>query len=172
MRRFINWVFVVGALVGVFYLVGLIVPRSQTQSSKTQTQTKPDELYALVADVSSWPQWHPEVARVEERPERNDHLVWRVTEKDGDSYELELTQAEEEKIWLATYSHGGSRVTLRFVFGWFGQGGRMHVTRTVDTRDPWLRARLVFWGRDEATPLTLLNAISQHLGEASKAVVD
>lgn len=172
MKKFFNWVLVLCAFVGVFYGVGMVVPRSVTRSSKTQLQARPEELYTLVTDVSTWPKWHPDVSDVDQRPERNDHPLWRVTTKDGRTYELEVSQADEDSFWQASYTLGGSRCTLRMVFGWAGEGGRLHLTKTVDTKDPWMRARLFLWEGDDSSPLALLNAIAAHLGEAGRAEED
>jgi hypothetical protein len=164
-KKFFNWVLVAAACVGAFYGIGLIVPRSQTLASKTTFVADPDKLYAVVADVASWPQWHPDVRAAEERATRKDNPVWKITEKGGTSYELEVQNDEAPSLWQATYTIDGARYTLRFEAWWFGQGSRGRVTRTIDTRDPWRRAKGFLLARDEAKPAGLLNALGAHFGE-------
>lgn len=153
---------------GLFYLVGLIVPRSNTRKCETQLQTKPDQLYALVSDVSTWPEWFPDVSAVRPGAEKNGLPTWTLSFKDGTSALLEVMNADEDSLWQAFWVREGSRNTLRFVFGWYGQGGRIHLTKTVDTRDPWRRAKLFLWFHPDATPLAVMNALGQYLGEAVK----
>lgn len=172
MKKFFNWVIVLAACVGAFYCVGLIVPRSRAMSSKTNLVAKPDRLYAAVADLSTWREWHPDVASVQERPKQDDHPVWRVTEKDGVSYDVEVTNFEEPGHWEATYTIDGSRYTLRYDFGWYGEGGRVRVKRTVDTRDTWKRAKAFLWSRTETAPVGVLNALAEHMGEPGLAKED
>jgi polyketide cyclase/dehydrase/lipid transport protein len=168
MQKFINWLLVIGALVGLFYVIGLIVPRSETKKCETQLHVKPEQLYALVADVSTWPKWFPDVTAVREGPEKNDLPTWNLTFKDGTTSLLEVMNADEDKLWQAFYSRKGSRCTLRFVFGWYGEGGRIHLSKVVDTRDPWIRAKLFLWLNSDATPIAIVNALGQHLGEVGK----
>lgn len=169
MKKFFNWVLVLGACVGAFYLIGLIVPRSQTQGSKTNLQAMPAQLYALVSDPTTWKSWHPDVAAIQEGRERNDNPVWVVTDKRAQTYEMEIVSAEEPQAWQANYTIDGTRYSLRFDFAWYGQGGRARVTRTVDTRDAWKRARRFLLPTNEASAVALLNAIAEQLGEPGAA---
>lgn len=172
MKKFFNWVIVLTACAGLVYCVGLIVPRSLTLGCKTNMATKPDRLYAVVSDVSTWSEWHPDVRSAQERPKHGDNPVWRITESSGASYDLEVNSAEEAAVFQVTYTIDDSRYTLRFGFSWFGQGGRMLVKRTVDTRDPWMRAKSFLWSRNETAPLGLVNALAEHLGEVVKVDED
>jgi len=168
-KKFFNWVLVLAGIVGAFYGIGVIVPRSMTSGSKTTFVVKPDKLFAAVADVRSWPEWHPDVLSVSERPEHNKNPMWHVTEKDGVSYDMEVSVADDPTKWQGAYTIDGQRHTLRFDFQWYGEGGRAHATRTVDTNDTWLRAKAFLWSRSETDPIGLLNALAVHFGEAPKA---
>ena len=172
MKKLFNWLMVLAACVGAFYGIGLIVPRSQTQGSKTTFTVMPDKLFGLVSDVSTWPEWHPDVASAVERPKNKDNVVWRVTEKSGASYDLEVTTSEDPTLWQCTYVIDETRYTLRFEFGGYGQGGRGRIVRTVDTRNTWKRAKSFLWSREETAPIGLLNALSQQLGEPGTAKED
>jgi Polyketide cyclase / dehydrase and lipid transport len=168
-KKFFNWILVLGACVGAFYLIGLIVPRNQQQGSKTDLQASPKQLYALVSDPTTWSAWHPDFTSVQERPERSDHPIWLVTDKHARTFELEVLNAEEPMSWQATYTVDETRFTLRFDFKWHGQGARACVARTEDTRDPWQRARRVLTPSKETSAIGILNAIAGHLGEAGTA---
>lgn len=171
-KKFFNWVLVLAGFVGAFYCVGLIVPRSQTSGSKSNLVATPAQIYPWIADVTSWPQWHPDVLSVQERPNKKDRPVWRVTEKSGTTFELEVVDTEEDKAWTGTYSIDTTRYTLRFDLGWYGQGGRLHITRTVDTSDTWERAKGFLWSRDETGAVGLLNALAEQVGEKPEVKED
>lgn len=168
MKRFINWLLVIGALVGVFYLVGLIVPRSRTRKCETDIQSRPDDLYAYVSDVSTWPDWFPDVVSARQGPEKNKYPTWTLTFEGGGTAVLEVIDTLEGRSWQCFYLHEGSRHTLRFIFAWFGEGSRIQLTKIIDTRDPWDRAKLFLWIQEEGTPLGVLNALGLQFGETVK----
>lgn len=167
MKKFFNWVIVLAAIAGAFYCVGLIVPRSITSGSKTNLTTKPDQVLAVVSDVAGWPKWHPDILSVVPRERRSDHPVWHVTEKGGTSFDIEVL-ADEEATWQGSYTIDDTRYLLRFDFGWFAEGGRVRLIRTIDTRDTWKRAKSFLWSRSETSPIGLLNALAEYLGEHVK----
>src|SRR5262245_53785817 len=156
-KKFFNWILVVGAFVGAFYLIGLIVPRNQTQGSKTTLTAKPDALYKVVNDPTTWCDWHPDVASIQERPGRNDHPVWEVKDKHGRTFDMEVQIQEDPGAWQGTYTIDGTRFVLRFDLSWYGQGGRARVTATSDTRDTWKRAKRFLLPTNESSESALLN---------------
>lgn len=170
MQKFINWILVIAACVGLFYGIGLIVPRATSHKAKIKLSADPRDLYALVADVSTWPGWYPGIAAVSARPAHDDHPVWLVTTKERETYELEITDSEKDSFLQASYSFHGKRCSLRIVFGWDGEGGRIHLTKSSDTPDPWARASMFFWPRDDSSPRMVLDAAAQRLGEENRSV--
>lgn len=169
MKKFFNWILVLAGCVGAFYGIGLIVPRMQTEGSQADFQTKPADVMAVLADVSSWPQWLPEIATVREHEGKlNDNPAWRVTKNDGASYQLEVSLATDA-AWQATYDLAETRHTVRFKLSGLGEGTRVQATRTADTRDPWVRAKTFLLMRGETSGLALLNALAEHLGESANA---
>jgi len=169
MQRFINWVLAIGALVGMFYGIGLIVPRTTTRKAQAQYEAAPEKLYALVADVTTWPSWHPDVSDVRPLESPKDKPVYEVTFKDGRSFRMEVVGFERDKTWAATYELGGTSSRMNVVFGWVGEKGRAYMTRTSDTRDPWRRARLFLWDREQSKPTAILDALAVRLGESVQA---
>jgi len=168
-KKFFNWVLVLAGCVGAFYGIGLIVPRSQTLGSRTSLQAKPDEIYKVVSDPSTWSQWHPDVSSIQERPDRDRHKIWLVTDKEARTFELEVTAEEEPTAWQVTYTVDGTRTVLRFDFSWHGSGGRARVAKTSDTRDTWQRAQRFLLPTKEASAIALLNALAEYLGEPGSA---
>jgi len=169
-KKFFNWILVLAGFVALFYGIGLIVPRSQTQGSKTTLTAGPEQIYAVVSDPSTWEDWNPEVASIQERPERDKHRVWFVTDKHARGYEMEVTLEERPTPFVqATYTVDGTRFVLRLDFHWHGQGARARVTKTSDTRDVWQRAKRFLLPSKEASAIALLNALAAHFGEPGSA---
>ena len=170
MKKFFNWILVLAGFVGAFYGIGLIVPRNQVQGSKTTLTANPKEIIQVLSDPSAWSAWNPDVSTVQEKTARGDHRVWLVTDKKVRSYEMEVS-VEEDRIysWQGTYAVDDTRFVLRFEVRWSGQGALVNVTRTVDTRDAWRRARRFLLPTSESSALALLNALAEHLGEPGTA---
>jgi len=171
-KKLFNWILVLGALVGAFYFVGLIVPRQQRVGSYTTLDTVPIDLYATISDVTTWDNWHPDFSSVRELPEKNGDRQWQATDRKGRSFTLSESIAEEGLRWQGTYEIEGSRFTWRFDIAGYAQGSRVGVSKTVDTRDTWLRAKRFLWFGEGSTALAALNALSSHLGEDPRAIKD
>ena len=59
--------------------------------------------------------------------------------------------------------------TVHFDFIWLGEGTRVRVTTSSDTRDPWKCAKHFLLPSAAVSPLQVLNALSAQLGEEPKA---
>lgn len=160
------------AIVGAFYGVGLIVPRSMKLGSYTNLQSSPREVIEQVKDVEAWDSWHPEFADVRELDAVDKQRRWRVMDHEGRNFELLETEYEEDREWQGTYELEGSRITYRILAIGAGSGARVSFKKTVETRDPWLRAKRFLTFGEGATPLALLNALSVQLGETPAAIKD
>jgi len=169
MQRLINWVLAIGALVGLFYGIGLIVPRTTTRKAHAVLETPPERLYATITDVENWPKWNPDVASARQTSGSREQQVFDLSLRDGRATRLSVTGADGESTWSASYELDGTVMRMTYVFGWAGERGRIYLTRHADTRDPWRRARLFLWDREASKPVAILDALAQHLGEAPSA---
>ena len=172
MKKLFNWILILAGLVGAFYFVGLIVPRQQKLGSYTTLDARPIDLYTTIADPTTWDEWHPDFASVRELPEEDDQRRWQVSDPQGNSFVLEESMAEEGSRWQGTYERLGSRFTWRFDIAGYADGSRIGLSKTVDTRDTWLRAKRFLWFGEGSSALAVLNSLSVHLGEDPKAVKD
>jgi hypothetical protein len=170
-KRFFNWILILGACVGAFYLIGLIVPRSQTQGSKTNLQATPENVLQLVVDPQYWTEWHPDFVSVQPRGERSGRALWSVRDELNRSFEIEVA-AQEGRVWQGSYALDGTRFTLRFEAIGYGEGSRVQVTRTADTPDPWKRAKRFLWSTPECSAVAILNGIAAYFGEHGQAVTN
>jgi hypothetical protein len=171
-KKLFNWILILAGLVGAFYFVGLIVPRNQKLGSYTTLDVRPNALYEVVSDLKNWSEWHPDFLSVRERPEQDDKRCWEVTGKDGRVFPFVEEAVEEGLRWIGTSEFDGTKTTWRFDIHGYAEGSRVKLTRTIDTRDTWLRAKRFLLFEDGVSPLAVLNSLSEDLGETPRAVKD
>jgi len=71
---------IVGALVGLVVLIGLIgamLPRDHVATMTAVIPASPDEVWATLTDVASYPTWRPDLQRVEVLSQPPAPLSWR-----------------------------------------------------------------------------------------------
>jgi hypothetical protein len=166
-KRFLTFVAVVGACVGMFYLVGVILPRTTTRATRVHLLTKTNEVYRVVADVAGWPTWMPGVMSVEEGVERKGNPVWTISDSEGHTYEMEVVNASEPLLWVGKYRIEDVGHTLRFDMKWYGDGALVLLAHQRDIENRWTRARK-FFGVERNISLPALTALTRKLGESSQ----
>ena len=67
----------VAALVGGLAFAGWLLPVKHEASRTAEFSKAPADVYALVADIRNYPQWWPEISRVEVLSETRDHTTFR-----------------------------------------------------------------------------------------------
>jgi hypothetical protein len=166
-KKLFNWILVLAACVGAFYMIGWIVPRNQSVTSKTTLLEGQTKIFALVADVRGWPAWAPNVSAAHERPERDGIPIWRLTDASGRIFDLEVNESEEPKLWQASYTLEGTTFTMRIDLSGYGQGTHIRVAKRTSTPDPWIRAQHFLLPSHDWKPLAWLNAMAEHFGETA-----
>jgi hypothetical protein len=167
-KKFLIFAFITGALVGLFYFVGMVLPRTNTTSCRALYKSPPDKVYAVLADIESWPQWVPWLSRVEPLPEEDRHPVWNLIDRENRPMKLEIGSAEEPLKMGATFQVEGARGNFRYEIKWFGEGCILRITEQRDHRSPWRRAARLFQDQD-ADKLAFLVALGGRLGETVTA---
>ncbi len=164
MKKFVTLLFVLGAFGGAFYLIGMVLPRVHSATSRATFTVQPGAIYQVLVDIEHWDEWHPAIADLQRLPDRNGREVWGVTGKDHKRWELELGQTEDPIRFQAFFVRGKDRETFRAEMRWLGEGSIMRVTEQGDTPEPWRRALRMF--RDAHEPLSdVLRALGNRLGE-------
>jgi len=167
-KRFLTLVAVVGACVGLFYLVGVILPRTQSRVSRVHMLAKPDAVYRVVSDVATWPTWVPGVMSAHENGSRKDHPLWSIADNEGHTYELEVVMANDPMAFLVNYKLGDTNHTLRFDMKWYGDGSLVLVGHQREVPDRWARARHFFLVDSGSIALPTLLALTSKMGESAK----
>jgi len=75
-----RWILYVGlalvALAAVVAIVGAMLPRQHTASRTARVALPPEALYALLADVSSYPTWRAGLKSLQRMPDKNGMPAW------------------------------------------------------------------------------------------------
>jgi ribosome-associated toxin RatA of RatAB toxin-antitoxin module len=129
MKWLLRIVVSVAALAGVVAAVGWMLPVDHQASRSAEFQRPPADVYALVADVRAYPQWWPEISRVEVMAESEGRLTFRehmstgpvvMTVRDATPPSTFVTVIDDPDqpfggSWtfeIAPTASGGSRLTI------------------------------------------------------------
>lgn len=148
MRRFINFLFIAGAVAGVFYLIGLIAPRASSVQAIARMDAYPRDVGKVLADFATWPSWHPTIQSTRGRdPTKEGDPVWAVQDGTFGPYEVRINTCEDNR-WTGTWDIEDERFTLRFEMRGYGEDrSQVSVTCQRIVADPWKRAARLLWGK-------------------------
>lgn len=164
MKKFVTLLVVLGSLGGLFYLVGLILPRVHSTTSRASFVSKPDEIFDVLVDIANWEYWYPGLENVDQLPDRSGKALYELTGQDGERRLLELASMDRPMRFQAFLFTGDQRETLRCDIKWYGEGSVVRVTLQGDTKEPWRRALRLF--QDEHTSLgSFLLELGRRVGE-------
>jgi uncharacterized protein YndB with AHSA1/START domain len=78
----------VAAVVILVIAIGLMLPRDHTATRTADVSVPPDQVWAVITDVASYPKWRPDVKRIESLPLADGHASWReIRRSDSIAYE-------------------------------------------------------------------------------------
>jgi len=91
-----RWLAFIGiAVVAVALLIiaiGLMLPRNHIATRTADTSVPPDQVWAVITDVASYPKWRPDVKRVESLPPVDGRPSWREIRR-NDSIQYETVES-------------------------------------------------------------------------------
>jgi len=145
-----RWVLgVVGLLVGVvvvIVVVGYMLPKAHVASASAQYAAPPESLWTSLTEVSTFPQWRKDLARVEVLPDENGQRGWREHGK-NDAITYRVVEAEPPRRLVARIADenlpfGG---TWTYELAPAGTGTRLTITERGEVYNPIFRfvSRLV-----------------------------
>ena len=77
MIRWIVWIAAgLATLIAAIALIGWRLPRAHAASVTARVTLAPDAVYALLADVSQYPSWRPDVKRLQRLADRDGRPAW------------------------------------------------------------------------------------------------
>jgi uncharacterized protein YndB with AHSA1/START domain len=149
--------------------VGMLLPSTYVAAESARYRQPPPEVWATLVDLANLPAWDPLVQRMERRPDRNGHPVWRELNGDG-SVTYEVAQAEPPRRLvlrvLANDAPFRGAWTFDLAPGPPDEGGsRLTLTARGQIANPLFRFLLRFvYGSDRALAI-YLTALGRKLGE-------
>ena len=169
MKWFVRVAALLALLIGIIVVVGWILPETHVAARTAEYHASPDTIWKLITDVSSMPEWRPDLRQVQVLPALGQRFAWRETSDGGDV--LTYVRAEARPP-------GYLRTSILDEGGPFGgewvhdiepgkQGGtRMTITERGWVRNPIFRfvSRVVIG--HNASMDAYLSALGKRLGEA------
>ena len=147
MKLLIRIVFGLVAAVGLVYAVGWFLPVDHVASRSASFGRPPQEVYDLVADVATYPQWWPDIAKVEMLPSAAGRIRFREHMSTGPVV-MEVVEAAPPTRFVTRISDpdqpfGG---TWTFELAPENAGTRLTITERGEVYDPLFRflSRFVF----------------------------
>ena len=168
MKKYLTLLIISGALVGLFYLVGMVMPRTRSVSCRASYKSDPEKVFAVISDVEHWPQWNTALQRVEPQPDKGGHPVWILVDQKLRQTKLEISLIDGPLKMTTGFEIEGARGNMRYELKRFGDGTVLRITEQRDIRSPWRRAARIFV--NEYTPLAgILESLGRKLGETVTA---
>lgn len=121
----------IAALVAVVALVGAMLPKHHAASRTARIAMPPASVYALLADVSQYTTWRPDVKSVARLPDRDGRPAW-IEESNGMKIPLHFERMEPPSLLRARIGEGlpfGGTWTYRILPA---EGGGTDLTITED----------------------------------------
>ena len=93
-----KWILIIGGVaVGLLFLItliGFLLPREHTVSSRITLHQPPDSVFAVIRDIGAISSWWPTVKLVSRRNDPQGREIWDETMRDGFKMGLEVTSVE------------------------------------------------------------------------------
>lgn len=166
MRWVIGIVGVVVLVVLAVVVVGMLLPKNHVASATARYRATPEQLWSAIYNVRALPTWRPGLTKVDILPDRNGHLTWRETGKDGtvtyEAIESEPPHRLVGKIADEKLPYGG---TWTYEIAPEEGGTRLTITERGEIYNPVFRfmARFVFGYT--STMESVLRALGRKHGE-------
>lgn len=152
---------VVLGIVAVLAGIGYSMPNVHVAQAEADYRAHPDSLYATLADIEGWPDWHPGVERLTRIGDEAG--TWRVSGPDG-SMTITVTDRQPPRRFT-TLTDGGM-----FIGRWTHhveprpQGARVTITEEARIDNLVIRGLTVFRNQTR-TIQRMLRALGAEFGE-------
>lgn len=151
---------------GVIYVMGSRQPLDHTAAVRAHFHAPPDSLYKIVSDVAAYPQWRPDVKKVEVLPQRNGHVAWRETGSNG-TMDFEFTESSPPEHLVSTLISTGAGFTGRWRFRFLGDsaGTEVDIMEEGSVQNPIFRFAMRYVFGMYSSLETYMNALAARAGE-------
>jgi hypothetical protein len=156
----------VAAVLLLFYVIGLWLPRRHQERAERLLSLSPDEAWERLTNFERYPDWQPWLARVERLSGKGGTVgvVWRQIEKKGERLDLEVVEWQEgRKLILRT-----ADPTLPFRGSWTLEleaclcGCRVRLVEDSEIPGPLLRTMWRLFGPRQSAAARFLEAMDRN----------
>jgi uncharacterized protein YndB with AHSA1/START domain len=132
---------VVVAGFNICLLIGMKLPREHVVARSVTVHKPPVEVWRVLTDYASQPQWRPELKSVERLPARNGNEIWRENYKHGMPDTLATEQFVPPTYLVRTIADQNGPVQGSWEFNIDGApgGSTIRITEHGFVRNPFLR---------------------------------
>jgi uncharacterized protein YndB with AHSA1/START domain len=146
------------------YLIGMTRPETHTARTEARFSHSPEEVWALVTDYTRWPEWNPEVERVEVLGDAGDRPVLDAVGSWG-AARTEITVWEPPRRMVTDMDAGDFRGRWTYELAPTADWGTvLTITEDGSVGSPFLRAMMIFHDH-YATMMSYHAALGARLGE-------
>jgi len=158
----------IALLAGVIALIGSRLPKTHTASRSILLHQSPDQVYALVRDFASAPNWRSDVKRIEVQTQPGERLHFREEGKNGTvNYELAEDVPSQRMVTRVLDTDLGYSGKWTYVFTPENGGTRVAITEDGEVSNVLFRfmSRYVFG--QTATLDDYLTSLAKKFGESA-----
>lgn len=163
---------VVVALVLLVAVIGWTLPVRHQASQARTYKASASQLFALITDVSAFPNWRKEVTKVETLPDENGRKRWRETTKNGPPLTFVVERTIPDKLLVGRIAD----TNLAFGGSWTYEltpvengATTLRITEDGEVYNPIFRFVSRFVMGHDATIKQYLSAVGTRFPEASSA---
>ena len=164
--KFVLWAVVaIVTVIAAIFVIGWLLPVAHVASSSAVLTRTPEQIYAIVSDVASYPKWWSEVSRIEMLPPVDGRTRFREHTSNGpivmEVIETSAPLRFVTKIADPDQPFGG---TWTFEIVPDGQASKLTITERGEVYNPAFRFMSRFVFGHTGTMNSFLSALQQHLG--------
>ena len=158
----------IALLAGVIALIGSRLPRGHTASRSILLHKSPDEVYAIVRDFASAPNWRSDVKRIEVQTQPGQHFHFREEGKNGTvNFELAEDVPSRRMVTRILDTDLGYSGKWTYIFTPENGGARVTITEDGEVSNVLFRFMSHYVFGQTATMEDYLTSLAKHFGESA-----
>jgi len=155
----------IALLAGVIALIGSRLPKTHTASRSILLHQSPDQVYALVRDFASAPNWRSDVKRIEVQTQPGERLHFREEGKNGTvNYELAEDVPSQRMVTRVLDTDLGYSGKWTYVFTPENGGTRVAITEDGEVSNVLFRFMSRYFFGQTATLDGYLTSLAKRFG--------
>lgn len=168
MKALLTLIAAVLALFVLAYGIGMLVPLHHVAARSARYAEAPEKVWALLADVSGYARWAPEVTGVRRMPDRDGHAVYQLEGKWAMPLEIDESVAPRRMVTRIADPKLPFGGTWTWELRREGRGTRVTVAERGEIKPPPIRALARFVFGYTSTMDQYLEALGRGLHETVK----